>query len=44
MTISVFCSDSVDLCDRTALDPDGFRGDILIAICCEGFGDGGKSG
>lgn len=32
MTISVFCSDSVDRCDRTDFEED-FRGAILTCFC-----------
>lgn len=43
MTISVFCSDSVGLCDRTDLcDDDGFPGAILASVW-EDFGDGKRS-
>ena len=32
MTISVFCSDSVDRCDRTDFEED-FRGAMLTSLC-----------
>lgn len=32
MTISVFCSDSVERCDRTDFEED-FRGAILTSLC-----------